>query len=349
MNGYIEKRIDDYIRKEYKEAYTAGSKLNSHPILNSNKDFGTKYYYNLKPLAFIILRSEILLDYECNEVRMPRRPKEILSKKVLSRIAENYEIEEKLRKITNFYHRKFDGREADWVLVAVWLWIERFDKDIDPVEFFNTRNIYERSRKYIISMSERDIDPVFKEYFDCAAYEFLVDKYDISKDKLAEYVSNRDLMKEGTKLKEDLDDHIKRSDEQYHELEKWLAKLKDLMMSNPDIDSNEPGDKAVLKVLKTAVRYFEEKENDRWSLVYRRISDKDYYVIGERCPANNVIHLVRDIRDNMKLVFDADDLCNRIRKDKKNPKTGEIEAAEIPIETIKNYLKPSSGDTSPIA
>ena len=341
MNGYIEKRIDDYIRKEYKEAYTAGSKLNSHPILNSNKDFGTKYYYNLKPLAFIILRSEILLDYECNEVRMPRRPKEILSKKVLSRIAENYEIEEKLRKITNFYHRKFDGREADWVLVAVWLWIERFDKAIDPVEFFNTRNIYERSRKYIISMSERDINPVFKEYFDYAAYEFLVDKYDISKDKLVEYISNKDLMEAGKELRYRFEADSEKNEEQHREFEKKLEELMAKVDGQPDVDSNKPGKSAAIRVLNMTIEYIDKNWKDK-SLSYRRIDDKDCYVIAGRYAQRRVINLIRDIKNKMNLNFTAKDLHELLRKEIQNDRTGTIEIETLSLSTIENYLKPSS-------
>lgn len=73
MNSNIEKMIDDYIREQYAVACVESRELSSHPILNGNKKYGVKYYYPLKPLALIILRSEILLDYKCNEACMHRK------------------------------------------------------------------------------------------------------------------------------------------------------------------------------------------------------------------------------------------------------------------------------------
>lgn len=341
MNGNIEKIVDDYIRKQYEEALAGSRKLSSHPVINSNKEFGSWYYYNLKPLAFIILRSEILLDYECNEARMPRRPKEILSKTVLSRIAENYGIEEKLRKATNFYHRKFDGREGDWVLVAAWLWIERCDKDIDPVEFFNTRNIYEKSRKYILSMAERDIGSVFKEYFCKTEYSILVDKYDISKDKLAEYVSNRDLMSIGKDFRNRFDIDSKKNDELHREFEKKLKELLAKVDSRPDVGSNEPGKSAAIRVLNKTIDFIDANWKDN-ALVYRRIDNKDCYVIAERASQMKVINLIRDIRKDMNLNFTAKDLHELLRREIRKDKTGIIEIELLSLNTIENYLKPSS-------
>ena len=257
MNGNIEKAVDDYIRRQYEEALAESQKLGSHPIINSNEEFGSWYYYNLKPLAFIILRSEILLDYESNEARMPRRPREILSKKVLSRIAENYGIEEKLKKASNFYHRKFDGREADWVLVVAWLWIEMRDKDIDPVEFFSIRNIYEKSRKYILSMAERDIDAVFKEYFCETEYSLLVDKYDISKDKLADYVSNRDLMIIGEDFRKRFVADSEKNDEQHRIIEEKLGEIMAKSGLGPGVGSNKPGKSAAIRALNAAIEHID--------------------------------------------------------------------------------------------
>ena len=341
MNGNIEKAVDDYIRRQYEEALAESQKLSSHPIINSNEEFGSWYYYNLKPLAFIILRSEILLDYESNEARMPRRPREILSKKVLSRIAENYVIEEKLKKATNFYHRKFDGREADWVLVAAWLWIERHDNDIDPVEFFNTRNIYDKSRKYILSMAERDIDPVFKEYFCETEYSLLVDKYDISKDKLTEYVSNRDLISIGEDIRKRFIVDSEKNDEQHRKIEEKLKAIMAKSGLGPDVDSNKPGKSAAIRALKAAIGHIDAEWGYK-ALAYRRIDDKDCYVIEERTSQRKVINLIRDIRKNEKMDFDAKDLHELLRKEVKDKGTGEIEIKKLSMKTIENYLKPSS-------
>lgn len=345
MNGNIEKAVDDYIRRQYEEALAESKKLGSHPIINSNEEFGSWYYYNLKPLAFIILRSEILLDYESNEARMPRRPREILSKKVLSRIAENYGIEEKLKKASNFYHRKFDGREADWVLVAAWLWIEMRDKDIDPVEFFSTRNIYEKSRKYILSMAERDIDPVFKEYFCKTEYSFLVAKYDISKDKLTEYVSNRDLMSIGKDFRNRFEANSEKNDEQHRKFEEKLKEFMAKYGIRPDVDSNKPGKSAAIRALNAAIEHIDAEWGYK-ALSYRRVDNEDCYVIEERCPQRMVINLIRDIKIEMNLDFDADDLHELLRKEKKNDKTGEIELTTLSKSTIENYMKPSSSKIS---
>ena len=345
MNGNIEKAVDDYIRRQYEEALAESQKLSSHPIINSNEEFGSWYYYNLKPLAFIILRSEILLDYESNEAKMPRRPREILSKKVLSRIAENYGIEEKLKKASNFYHRKFDGREADWVLVAAWLWIEMRDKDIDPVEFFSTRNIYEKSRKYILSMAERDIDPVFKEYFCNTEYSLLVDKYDISKDKLIEYVSKRELMSIGKDFRNRFEADSEKNDEQHRKFEEALKEFMAKYGIRPDVGSNKPGKSAAIRALNAAIEHIDAEWGYK-ALSYRRVDNEDCYVIEERCPQRMVINLIRNIKIEMNLDFDADDLHELLRKEKKNDKTGEIELTTLSKSTIENYMKPSSSKIS---
>ena len=78
------------------------------------------------------------------------------------------------------------------------------------------------------------------------------------------------------------------------------------------------------------------------ALAYRRIDDKDCYVIAERASQMMVINLIRDIRKNMTLNFTAKDLHELLRREKRNDKTGTIEIETLSLNTIENYLKPSS-------
>ncbi len=351
MNGDIVKEIDDYIAAQYRAAYEENRGSKEIP-----------YCKKLAPLAYIMLRSEILLDYAKNQDTMPERAEEILSGKTLSRIVEKYEIEKTLKTITysisvkrfrkkkplnlkvrvpSLYHRSFDGIEADWVLVAVWLWIERREKEISPKKFFSGKNVYEASRLYIINRAERIDNPEFNDYFKGVDYATLVDRYDISKDKLAEYVSNKDLMEAGKELRNRFDAESEKNDEQHREFGKKLKELWSKVDGRPDVDSNEPGKSAAIRVLNKTIDYIDANWKNK-ALTYRRIDDKDCYVIAERASQMMVINLIRDIRNEMNLNFTAKDLHELLRREKRNDKAGTIEVETLSLSTIENYLKPSS-------
>lgn len=351
MNGDIVKEIDDYIAAQYRAAYEENRGSKEIP-----------YYKKLAPLAYIMLRSEILLDYARNRDTMPERAEEILSGKTLSRIVEKYEIEKTLKTISysisvkrfckkkplnlkvrvpSLYHRSFDGIEADWVLVAVWLWIERREKEISPKKFFSGKNVYEASRLYIINRAKRIDNPEFDDYFKGTDYNTLVDRYDISKDKLAEYVSNKDLLEAGKEFRNRFDADSEKNDEQHRAFEKKLKELWSKVDGRPDVDSNEPGKSAAIRVLNKTIDYIDANWKNK-ALAYRRIDDKDCYVIAERASQMMVINLIRDIRKNMTLNFTAKDLHELLRREKRNDKTGTIEIETLSLNTIENYLKPSS-------
>ncbi len=351
MNGDIVKEIDDYIAAQYRAAYEEN---------RGGKDI--PYYKKLAPLAYIMLRSEILLDYARNRDTMPERAEEILSGKTLSRIVEKYEIEKTLKTISysilvkrfckkkplnlkvrvpSLYHRSFDGIEADWVLVAVWLWIERREKEISPKKFFSGKNVYEASRLYIINRAKRIDNPEFDDYFKGTDYNTLVDWYDISKDKLAEYVSNKDLLEAGKELRNRFDADSEKNDEQHRAFEKKLKELWSKVDGRPDVDSNKPGKSAAIRVLNMAIDYIDVNWKNE-ALTYRRIDDKDCYVIAERASQIMIINLIRDIRKDMTLNFTAKDLRELLRREKRNDKTGTIEIETLSLNTIENYLKPSS-------
>ena len=354
MNGDIVKEIDDYIAAQYMAAYEQNRGSKEIP-----------YYKKLAPLAYIMLRSEILLDYARNQDTMPERAEEILSGKTLSRIVEKYEIEKTLRTITysisvkrfrkkkkknplnlkvrvpSFVHRSFDGIEADWVLVAVWLWIERREKEISPKKFFARKNVYEASRLYIINRAERIDNPEFDDYFKGTDYKTLVDRYDISKDKLAEYVSNKDLLEAGKELRNRFEADSEKNDEQHRKFEEKLKEFMAKYGIRPDVGSNKPGKSAAIRALNAAIEHI-DTECGYKALSYRRVDNEDCYVIEERCPQRMVINLIRNIKIEMNLDFDADDLHELLRKEKKNDKTGKIELTTLSKSTIENYMKPSS-------
>lgn len=354
MNGDIVKEIDDYIAAQYMAAYEQNRGSKEIP-----------YYKKLAPFAYIMLRSEILLDYARNQDTMPERAEEILSGKTLARIVEKYEIEKTLKTITysitvkrlrkkkkkkplnlkvkvpSFVHRSFDGIEADWVLVAVWLWIERREKEISPKEFFSGKNVYEASRLYIINRAEMIDNPEFDDYFKGADYKTLVDRYDISKDKLDDYVSNRDLIGLGKELRSRFDADSEKNDDQHRSFEKKLKELWSKVDGRPDVDSNKPGKSAAIRALNKTIDDIDANWKNK-ALTYRRIDDKDCYVIAERASQMKVINLIRDIRKEMNLNFTAKDLRELLRREKRNGKTGTIEIETLSLNTIENYLKPSS-------
>ena len=55
-----------------------------------------------------------------------------------------------------------------------------------------------------------------------------------------------------------------------------------------------------------------------------------------------VINLIRDIRKDMNLNFTAKDLYELLRREIRKDKTGIIEIELLSLNTIENYLKPSS-------
>lgn len=312
------KVIDDYIKSLYKNAL-----LKNKTVKND--------YYDLKPLAYIILRSEIILDYLSNQFSMPKRANEIISSKMLSRIVRDYSSEEKLKQkvynlIPNFYHRKFDGREGDWVFVAVWLWIESREIDIDPVKFFECDDVFEKSRMYIINKAESVVEPLFKEYFKGANYNILIDRYDISKYKVKKYL-----------------DKMQKQDDLIKEV-KGLSRFDFI----PAGGSYNPRENAVLEVLRDVLADVKKDEKLKNILSYKIVDGKGIYVVVEGAELVSIVHMIRDKRNKLNLKFRNSDLLKYLKIEKCKPNTNISEICELSFNTVDKYMRPSSGDTSPI-
>ena len=160
-------------------------------------------------------------------------------------------------------------------------------------------------------------------------------------DKLDDYVSNRDLIGLGKELRSRFDADSEKNDEQHRAFEKKLKELWSKVDGRPDVDSNKPGKLAAIRVLNKTIDYIDANWKNK-ALTYRRIDDKDCYVIAERASQMAVINLIRDIRNDMNLNFTAKDLHELLRREKRNDKTGTIEIEALSLNTIENYLKPSS-------
>lgn len=357
--------IDDYIRHLYVEAYHA------------NKDsIDIPYYAKLKPLAFIMLRSLILADYEINKDSMPDRPEEIFSGKTLSRIVEKYEIENQLKTLTlsvkgnrfnvpSFYHRKFTGSEADWVLVAVWIWIEKRDLSISPLKYFKEcDNIFERSRLYIINKAESLSCPEFFEYFKDAPYEILVDKYDIMKGWLPSTVKREsETNKKLTELEAIVEEFEKNMGKCHENLADKVQEGFDMIGSqmgeqnektaehykNLQTDINEmrvrqkgipaavktPIRKAIFDVLNEVKLFFDDNSDGNEGILFDNLNN--IFVITTYVTLKDVIHKIRDVRDEKGIYFGPDELLLVLKAENEQG-----EPKDLSFSTVQKYLQPSS-------